>query len=168
MTTIPVETTMFSPEELVRHLRALRERIPTLDPAPAPAALRRRLSHVDADFVQAAISAAGTSEVVEKALGRTDEDLRADVEVSGRWTAVADELRKLLQSVLATNTVRRQRIGLAALQTYKICQQLARDDNHAELTVHINEMKRLNKFGRVRRRPAPAPQPETAPLTKTA
>ena len=168
MTTIPVETTMFSPEELVQHLRTLRERIPIFDPAPAPAALRRRLSHVDADFIQAAINAAGASEVVEKALGRTDEDLRIEVEASARWTAVADELRKLLQSILATNTVRRQRIGLAALQTYQICQQLARDDNHAELEVHIKEMKRLNKFGRVRRKSAPAPQPETATVAKSA
>lgn len=150
-----------TPEDIVRQLRALREQMPVMIETASPAALRRRLSHVNADFVQAAVNAAGASENVRNALGRTSEDLRQEIEVAARWTAVADELRALLQSTLATNTIRRQKIGLAALQTYKICQQLARDDVHARLGTHISEMRRLNKFGRVRnRRPAPQPAPE--------
>jgi hypothetical protein len=148
-----------SPEELVQQLRAIRERIPLPDPSPAPAALRRRLAHVDANFVQASINAAGASDVVQNALGRTDEELRQETDAAARWTAVADELRTLLKNVLTANTVRRQRIGLAALQTYKICEQLARDDAHAsQLSEHIVEMKRLNRFGR-RRKPAEPAQP---------
>jgi cation transport regulator ChaB len=136
------------------------------DPAPAPAALRRRLSHVNADFVYAAINAAGASDVVQNALGRTDEDLRQETDAAVRWSAVADELRALLQSVVMANTVRRQRIGLAALQTYKICQQLAREDGQAaRLGTHIAEMKKLNRFGR--RRTPVAPPPATAPPPKT-
>ena len=161
---------MLSPEQVMQQLRALREQIPLPDALPAmPAARRRRLAHVDSQFVVAAINASGASPVVQSALGRTDEDLRQESDVSDRWTAVIDEVRALLASLVDANTLRRQRIGLAALQTYQICQQLARDDAHAtRLAAHIGEMKKLNKFGRPRRKapetnpqpiPAPAPQP---------
>jgi hypothetical protein len=161
---------MLSPEELVRELRALRERIPIPNLTPAPAGLRRRLSHVNADFVTASVNAAGVSEAVQKSVGRSDEDLRQEIDAAGRWAAAIDEVRALLHSMALGNTIRKQRIGLAALQTYQICQQLARDESHeARLAVHITEMKRLNRFGRTRRKqePAPAPQPEPATEAKT-
>src|SRR5262245_25850449 len=156
-----------SPEQVVQHLRALREQIPLPDALPAmPAARRRRLGHVNSQFVVAAINATGVSPVVQTALGRTDEELRQENDASERWTAVIDEVRALLQILLDANTLRRQRVGLAALQTYKICQQLARDDVHAtRLAAHIGEMKKLNKFGRPRRKAPedPQPTPEPAP-----
>ena len=155
---------MLSPEEVVQQLRALREQIPLPDALPAamPASRRRRLAHVDANFIVAAINATGASPTIQTALGRTDADLRQETDVSDRWTAVIDEVRSLLQSLTDANAVRRQRVGLAALQTYQICQQLARDDVHASrLAAHIGEMKKLNKFGRSRRKaPQPAPQPQ--------
>ena len=158
--------TMLSPEQTVQQMRALREQIPLPDALPAmPASRRRRLGHVDAQFVVAAINATGVSPAVQTALGRTDEDLRQENDVSVRWTAVIDEVRALLQSLLDANLLRRQRIGLAALQTYKICQQLARDDvQAAQLAAHIGEMKKLNKFGRRKKLPQPdGPQPTPAP-----
>ena len=100
---------------------------------------------------------------MQTALGRTDEELRQENDATIRWTAVADELRSLLGQILEANIQRRQRVGLAALQTYKICQQLARDETHAtRLAAHIGEMKKLNKFGRSRRK-APQPDPQPAP-----
>jgi len=153
-----------SPEEVVQQLRALRAQISLPDtPLAVPASQRRRLAHVAAPFIDASINAAGASDVIQTALGRTDAELREENETAGRWTAVADELRAMLQSILLANSVRRQRVGLAALQTYKICQQLARDENHgARLNAHIAEMKKLNKFGRSRRKaPQPTPQPAT-------
>jgi hypothetical protein len=56
---------------------------------------------------------------------------------------VASELRSLLDSIQLATTARRQRIGLASLQTYQICQQMARDENNAALAVHVKEMRRL-------------------------
>lgn len=85
-------------------------------------------------------------------LGRSDQDVRREIDETSRLSAVADELRALLESVLGPITLRRQRIGLAALQTYKICQQVAREQNSEDLNARIKEMRRLNKF-----RP-PAPQ----------
>jgi hypothetical protein len=157
---------MLSPEQVVEQLRALRTQIPLPDSLPAmPAARRRRLAHVNGQFVVAAINASGVSPAVQTALGRTDGELREESDVTDRWTAVIDEVRALLQSLIDANTLRRQRVGLAALQTYQICQQLARDDAHAtRLETHIGEMKKLNKFGRSRRKaPQPDPQPIPAP-----
>jgi hypothetical protein len=71
----------------------------------------------------------------------------------------------VLRASVEVTTIRRQRIGLAALQTYQICQQLARDEKHAGLKTHIQEMRRLNRFGRVRRATA-APQPVPEPVAK--
>jgi len=161
---------MLSPDEFVRELRSLRERMPVPDPAQTTAALRRRLAHVNADFVTASVSAAGVSEAVQMALGRSDEDLRQEIDAAGRWTAAIDEIRALLQSTIMANTVRKQRIGLAALQTYQICRQLIRDEaQRPRLATHLGEMKRLNRFGRPRRKatPAPTPEPEPVPETKT-
>lgn len=152
---------MLSPEEVVQQVRALRARISLPQPPAVPVSPRRRLAHVDPQFVTAAINAAGVSDIVQAALGRTDEDLRRENDAAIRWTAVTDELRSLLQEILLANTQRRQRLGLASLQTYKICEQLARDETHAtRLAAPIGEMKRLNKFGRPRRK---APQPDTQP-----
>lgn len=154
----------FTPEEIIQQLRMVREQMDVPDPAPPPRASRRRLGHVNADFVQAAINTIGAVTDVQNALGRTYGDLRQEADAVVRWSAVADELRALLQTVVTSNVMRRQRIGLVALQTYKICVQLAREDGHAlRLGAHLAEMKRLNRFGRGRKpaQPAPAPTPTT-------
>jgi hypothetical protein len=153
---------MLSPEEVVQQLRDLRARI------PMPAGLsalnadkRRRLSNVAPQFIDAAINAAGVSSQVESLLGRTSGELRDEDHIAGRWTAAIDETRAMLQILIDANAVRRQRVGLVALQTYHVCRQLARDGAQAaRLSTHIAEMKRLNKFGRPRHKaPQPDPQP---------
>lgn len=158
------EPPMLTPEQIVQLLRDVRTQMSLPDPAPVPGILRRRLGHVNADFVVAAINAIGATAAVEAVLGCSAEELRQETDASVRWSAVADELRALLQSVLVANALRRQRIGLAALQTYKICQQLVREDGQAlRLGAHVAEMKRLNRFGRGQK-PAsvvPAPQSKT-------
>lgn len=152
-----------TPDEFVRELRALAARLPVPTPAATPVAQRRRLSHVSAHFVEASVNAIGASDFVQQALGQTDEDVRADIDDIARWSAGNDELRKMLAAGIEANTIRRQRVGLTALQTYQICQQLARDERHASLRTHIDTMRRLNKFVRTRRKPAPRPsEPEAA------
>ena len=129
---------LLTPDEVLRELRALRARIPLPDPMPAPVALRRRLSHVDADFVNASVTATGLSEAVQKAIGRTDQGLREEIDVANRWATVISEMRELLESTEAANKLRRQKIGLAALQTYKICGQLVRDEEqHSQLALSL-------------------------------
>jgi hypothetical protein len=161
-----VGTEPLTSEQLVAQLRAIREQIVVPDPVPAPATLRRRLGHVHPDFVNAAVNAAGVSDTVQSALGRTDEDLRKEIDALARKTAVIDEIHALEKVLVASIAVDRQRIGLAALQTYQITRQLARDERHAaRLAPHIAEMKRLNRFGR-RRKTAQAQPGEPQITTK--
>jgi hypothetical protein len=188
MSNVPLETTdppvaaKLTPEEAVAALRDLRDRLPLPDGAEIPVSKRRRAGMVDKEFAAAAANASGVIDVVQTAVGFTDADVRNEMDAATRWTAFTDELRALLSTATNADTVRRQRIGLASMQTYKICQQLARDDrNAARLGPHIAEMKRLNMFRRGRRQkaqqpgstttpapgPAPAPAPNPAPVPPT-
>lgn len=88
-----------------------------------------------------------------------------------RWNAVENELRTMLKGVAAANLARRHRLGLGALQTYSIARQLVRKKEHADLLPLVEEMRRLNPFGRKRvsqdvakpTEPAPVLPPTTVP-----
>lgn len=178
-TTKPLETTdppvMLNPEQAVAVLRDLRDKLPLPDATTLPVNGRRRLGHVDPRFTNAAVNAMGVDPSVQSAVGRSDDAMRGEMDAATRWTAFTDELRALLATSVNADTVRRQRIGLASLQAYKICVQLAREDkNAARLAPHIAEMKRLNKFGRRKPKqsggqtPAPAPTTPAPAPTNTA
>jgi hypothetical protein len=151
------------PEDIVRQLRAIADQIRQPGVVPGTAAVRRRLAHVTPELILAAVNAAGASNAVQASLRRTDQDMRQELDTMSRWSAVIDELRSLLQLAFDINTTRRQRIGLAALQTYHICKQLVRDEGHAVLATHIAEMKRVSKFGRPRRKVEAQPDQEPPP-----
>jgi hypothetical protein len=69
----------------------------------------------------------------------------------------------MLAAAVQADGVRRKSVNLAALQTYNICKQLARDRTHApQVTAHLQEMKRLNKLGR-KKTSSPTPTPEPTP-----
>jgi len=159
---------ILTPEDLVRQLRTLRAQMPP-PPAPVKKVGQTKLENVDPRFIQAAVNAVSVSDAVSVSVGRTQEDLQQEIDTVGRWTAAIDELRSLLREALTANAARRQRIGLAALQTYQISQQLTRDERNVKLEVHVAEMKRTNRFGKPRRAKAdtsatPQPQaPQTTP-----
>jgi len=144
-----------SPDEVVQVLRNLRQQLPLPAGELAKVSRKRRIAHVDAKFIETAIATLGAYAGVQALLGRSDEDVRQEIAETSRWSAVADELRALLEGVLGAITLRRQRIGLTALQTYKICQQVGREQNIEDLNARIREMRRLNKFGRPRRKASP-------------
>ena len=144
-----------TPEALVEHLRELRAQIPDYGQlTTTDAAVLRRAASLNTSFVQAAINAIGASKEVQLALGRTADLLRQDADETARWSAVEDELRAMLKGVIAANLTRRHRLGLTALQAYSISRQLVRQPDRADLLPHVQEMKRLNRFGRARSRPA--------------
>jgi len=62
----------------------------------------------------------------------------------------------------AVQCLRRHRMGLAALQTYIICQQLVRQKENAALLPHVQGMKRLNKFGKKHAKTPGEPAPPLA------
>lgn len=158
----PPESQPITADELVEALRALRQRIPGYVQLPIPdARSARSVASLDPQFKQSAINAVGASPLVAQAVGFTAEELRQMNDDADHWSAVADELRAMLQGVVAGILTRRHRVGLASLQTYKITGQLVRHEDHADLLPHLHEMKRLNRFGRRRRKASPEPQPPT-------
>jgi hypothetical protein len=57
--------------------------------------------------------------------------VRQEVETAARWTAFTDELRTMIAAAVQADHVRPQSVNLAALRTYNICRQLARDRTRA-------------------------------------
>jgi len=159
---------MLTPDEAVAMVREIRDRLPIPDPTDSKVSGSRRAAQVDPAFAAAAVTAAGVVEPVQTAVGYTDGQLRDEMDAGTRWTQFTDELRALLVTASNADTIRRQRIRLAALQIQKICVQMARDGRNTEtLAPHIARMKQLNVFRRSRRKPrsqqqspeAPAPTP---------
>jgi hypothetical protein len=160
-TELPAPKPKLTSDEAVAMIREIHERLPIPDPTDVAVSGRRRAAQVDPAFAAAAVNVAGVVDIVQTAVGYTDAEMRDEMDASTRWTQFTDELRALLASAMHADTIRRQRIGLAALQTYKICLQLARDGRNAEkLAPHIAQLKQLNMFRRSRRK-ARSRQPET-------
>jgi hypothetical protein len=172
-TDTPAPKPKLTPDEAVEMVRELRDRLPIPDPTDVAVSGRRRAAQVDPAFASAAVNAAGAVEPVQTAVGYTDGQLRDEMDAGTRWSQFTDELRALFAMATHADTIRRQRIGLAALQIQKICVQMARDGrNRDALAPHIAQMKRTNVFRRSRRKPRsqqPPPQsPSPVPSTSTS
>ena len=162
-----------SPAAIVAQLRAIREIIPDYQQLPVHG--RRVLQIVakgnNTDFVQASINGVGASPVIQQALGQTPEELRQDTADAQSWSVVEDELRAMLNGVVAANLVRFHRIGSSALATYGLAKRLVRQKAHADLLPHVDVMKKLNKFGTGKKSKTavatPAPAPVTSPVSTT-
>jgi hypothetical protein len=134
-----------------------------------PSSTRQSLAAVaatDPDFVRASINSIAESPNVQQALGQTPEDLRQEAAESQGWTDLEDEVRALLGGIAAGNLLRRNRLGEMALAAYSIARRLARQKRHANLLPHVETMKRLNRFGVKKAKPAdttPAPAPQSEP-----
>jgi hypothetical protein len=162
------DTTPQTPEAIVEQLRSLRVQIPDYVQLPVPSGRSiRTTAHVNSDFVQATINAAGASLILQTALGKTPDVLRQEAEEAARYTVLEDELKAMLKGVASANLIRRHRVGIQALQTYSISRQLVRTQGNADLLPHVAEMKRLNRMGRKRKAAqpqTPAPQPTPTPV----
>jgi hypothetical protein len=138
-----------APEEIVDQLRAISTRMGEVTPLTAAQrkALRGRIRTPN-PILQASINVIGALDNVSQAVGQPAEGVRALEEEANRWTAVEDELRKMLNGVTGANLIRRLRVDLIAAQAYTIGSQLARDPANAILVPHVQEIKRLKRFSR--------------------
>ncbi len=159
--------TTANPEDVVSQLRAIRQLIPDYGQIPAPVKnTLHSAANVSPHFVNASINTIGASPVVQAAVGRTPEELLQEQNDVARWSAVEDELRAMLNGVVAANLTRRHRLGLTALQTYGVTRQLTRKSEHADLLPHLDNMQRLNRFGR--KKTTSEPTPSTTPVPQPA
>ena len=161
-------------DTLVAQLRAMRALIPDYTQLPVlqKKALITVAKSTDPDFVQSAINSIGASNNVQQAVGTTSDELRQDTADAQSWTVVEEEARAFLNGIVAANLVRRYRIGKTALAAYSIATRLVQQQpEHSDLLPHVETMKRLNRFGKKRVKPAtPATTPSTpaAPTTTVA
>ena len=156
------------PDTLVAQLRAMRALVPeyTQLPVTQKKAIVTVAKSTDPDFVQSAINSIGASSNVQQAIGVTPDALRQDTADAQSWTVVEDEARAFLNGIVAANLVRRYRIGKAALAAYSIATRLVQQQpEQSDLLPHVETMKRLNRFGKTRVKPA---KPVTAPSTPSA
>lgn len=158
------EVPMLTPEQVIEQLRVLRAQIPEFVQLPNNRQLReiKRMARVNVEFAREAINAVGASDVVQNVIGNSPDELHLAEDEASRWTAVETELRSMLRGVVAANLVRRQRIGKAVLQAYRISRALVQQEDHADLLPHVESMSRLPKYGRRRAKAAePAPSSTT-------
>jgi hypothetical protein len=141
---------LFEPEEVVDQLRAMQNRIAGYVHLPNNRQMQtiKRRASVNVEFAREAISAVGVSETVQHIIGNSPDELRAAESEIGRWTAVEAELRAMLAAVVAANTLRRERLGLAALQVYNVSRELVRQEDHSDLLPHVEAMSRIPKYNR--------------------
>ena len=102
-----------TPETVVDQLRAVQ----IGDVTPLTAAERRKLRRrtiTSNPILQASINVLGALDNVSQAVGKPADQLRQLNEEAHRWTAVEDELRKMLSGVAGANIIRRQRVSLIA------------------------------------------------------
>jgi hypothetical protein len=160
------------PDTLVAQLRAMRALVPEYMQLPVPEkkALITVAKGTDPDFVQSAINSIGASSNVQQAVGSTPEQVRQDTIDAQSWTVVEEEARSFLNGIVTANLVRRYRIGKTALAAYSIATRLVQQQpEHSDLLPHVETMKRLNRFGKKRPKPAAqAPAPSPTPPAPTA
>ena len=166
----PAQETAVTPESVIESLRTLRAQIPNYVQLPPPAAQTlRSVSALNAEFTQAAISAVGASPTVQATIGKTSDQMQAEVDAIARWSVVRDELKATLDGVTSAVLTMKHDVGQAALLTYTVSKKLVKAPKHADLLPHLALMRKTNRFGRPRKAqtqtppPAPNPSPASAP-----
>ncbi|HEX7137171.1 MAG TPA: hypothetical protein VF219_04975 [Vicinamibacterales bacterium] len=171
----PQPTVKLDPETVVEQIRSLRSQIgdvPQLTPAQKRQ-LRSRSRKPSDGIVASSINVIGALDNVAQAIGQKPEDVRQLQTDWNRWTAVADELRALLNGIDGANLMRLQQLSLIAAQAYSIGTQLARNPANAVLVPHLQEVKRQKSFSRKKKpedpqTPTPKPAPAPSPVPSTA
>ena len=162
----PQTPAMLDPETLVQHFRELRSQIEGA--TPLTTAQKRRLKNLvrkqSPEVVASSINLMGAlDENVAQSIGQPVESARQLQTDWNRWSAVADELRGLLNGVESANLARHQELQRIAAQAYSIGTQLARNPANAVLVPHIQEVKRQKSLTNRKKKPAESPQQAPAP-----
>jgi hypothetical protein len=158
------DTPMLTPEQVVEQLRALQSRMEFVQLANNRQMRNiRRRACVNVEFSREAIHAVGASETVQHMVGNSPAEMHAAENEIGRWTAVEAELRATLRGVTDANTLRRERLGLAALQVFNVSRELVRREEHAALWPHVEAMSRIPKYNRQRKTKPAEPAAPTKP-----
>ncbi|HEV7488281.1 MAG TPA: hypothetical protein VGQ65_21610 [Thermoanaerobaculia bacterium] len=142
-----------TPEDVVEQLRAILSELDEI--TPLSFAERRDLRNklkTSEETVQASVSIIAASDKVANAIGWSSEDVLEIFSDRRRWSFVESELRTLLNGVSSANLRRRHQLEMIAGDAYAIAARLARDPANADLIPFVEEMQRLRKLERRRKR----------------
>lgn len=142
------------PEDVVRQLRDVRSQIEEEVTPMTPAQrrdLRDRTKH-SPETISSAASAIGMSDRVSAAIGLSLAEVQDLVGLAQRWTAVEGDLREMLNGVSSANLMRRYRLAMIADQAFAVTKQLIRAPENAHLIPIYEEMNRLRKLERQKKR----------------
>lgn len=154
-----------TPEDVAEQLRAILLELDEITPLSFAERrdLRNKLRTSEETF-QISVSVISASDKVANAIGWSPEDVLEIFSDRQRWSFVESELRTLLNGVTSANLRRRHQLETIAGDTYAIAARLARDPANADLIPLVEEMQRLRKLERRRKRSsrrAPEAEAET-------
>jgi hypothetical protein len=117
---VPAEPAQADPEMLVQALRYLQQRVPGfVQLSVEEEQSMTRAAHLDPEFIDRGIHAAGAWSHAEMLVGRSAVELRQEVDDIRHWDEVERELHALLKGISAANLKRKHRLGKAILLIYK-------------------------------------------------
>ncbi len=144
-----------TPEDIIHRIRELRSTISehvTPMTSPQRQELRDRTKRTRPSVVTAVHAIDMSSGKIEVAVGRSSAEVNDLISATDRWGAVEGDLRSLLEGIASANVMRRYQLGLIADQVFAVTKQLVRSPENAELLPIYNEMNRLRKLERQKKR----------------
>ena len=145
---------MPTPEELAEQLKQLTDLLEA-DMEIFDSGKRKVLrdaARVPTEIVWLTVHAVGATDVIAQAIGMSDEDLRALVSLSDRWSEAESKLRTLLAGVQGARLARRHQVAKIVARVFMIAQQLAKDDAYGDLRTYVEEVKRIKSYSRRKRK----------------
>jgi hypothetical protein len=146
---------------IVEQINSLAAQIPRLEPPHRSTADRVRAANsVSREFIQSMIAAVEARPELQR-VGTFDvDDAREMLQFNEAFRPVADCVSLLLSSIRHTMRLRKAKVVFAAMRTYAIAKGMARDPRGAELTAHLENLRRDLGRKSGRHRP-PVPPPAT-------
>lgn len=143
-----------TPEEVIQQLRDVRSQIEE-DLAPMTSDQRRNLrdrTKHSPETISAAVSAIDLSANISAAIGLSSDQVKALMILLTRWVAVESDVRALLNGVSSANLKRRHRLDMIADHVFAVTKQLVRWPENDHLIPIYEEMSRLRKLERQKKR----------------
>jgi hypothetical protein len=148
-----------TPDDVLQQVRSLRAEIGEHVTPMTPDQRRdlRDRTKRTPESIETAVHALDMSEKISVAIGRSVADVRDLMEATGRWGAVEGDLQSLLNGISSANLARRFQLGLIADQVFAVTKQLIRSPENAYLRPIYDEMNRLRKVERSKKKKTPDP-----------
>lgn len=159
-------TNAVAPDAAIEQIRALRATLPEVAAlTPKQRKMLRNSSQTAEPIVQSSLNIIGVSNVVSSGVGQPIERVRELQQEAILWKAVEAEARSLVAGLAGANALRRDQLALLGINAYAIAAQAARVPENEVLVSHVEEIRRLKRIARRKKRakPEPGAPPADAP-----